>query len=60
MDLWMKIGSAMLLGMMLLYMLPKAKQIMKNTRKGSASEWVSVIIPLVLVGGFVALLVAIA
>lgn len=54
---WLKIGSALLLLMMLVMVFPRAKEMMANSRKGSAEEWKSVIIPLLLVIGFIALLV---
>ncbi len=57
MDMWMKIGMALLLGMMLLFLLPRAKEMIKNSPKGSSQEWMSALIPLALVAGFITLLV---
>ena len=57
MDMWMKIGSALLLGMMLIILWPRAKVMIKESPKGSAEEWKSAIIPLLLVAGFVLLLI---
>ena len=59
MDMWMKIGSAILLGMMLLMIWPNAKRMIKESPKGSADDWRSAIIPLVLVALFVVLLIMI-
>lgn len=56
-SLWLKIGSALLLGAMLAMLWPRARIMMQEGRKGSAAEWKSAIIPLLLVAGFVALLV---
>jgi hypothetical protein len=56
-DLWMKIGWALLLGAMLVMILPRARIMMKEGRKGSAAEWKSALIPLLLVVGFVILLI---
>lgn len=57
MDMWMKIGSAMLLGGMLLYLWPRARVMIKESPKGSAAEWKSALIPLLLVVLFVVLLI---
>jgi hypothetical protein len=57
MDMWMKIGSAMLLGMMLIILWPRAKVMIKESPKGTADEWKSALIPLLLVAGFVLLLI---
>lgn len=57
MDMWMKIGSAMLLGMMLLMIWPRAKTMLKESPKGSSQEWKSALIPLLLVAGFIILLI---
>lgn len=57
MDMWMKIGSALLLGMMLIVIWPRAKVMIKESPKGSADDWKSVLIPLLLVAGFVILLI---
>lgn len=54
---WMKIGSAILLGMMIVFLWPRAKQMLKETRKAEAGEWQSAILPILAVMGFVALLV---
>ena len=53
MDLWMKIASAVLMGMMLVFLFPRAKQMLQEGPKGSSQEWVSALIPLALVIGFV-------
>ena len=54
---WMKIGSAILLGAMIVYLWPRAKQMMKESRKAEAGEWQSVLLPILAVAGFVVLLV---
>jgi hypothetical protein len=54
---WMKIGSAILLGMMIVFLWPRAKQMLKETRKAEAGEWQSAILPILAVMGFVVLLV---
>ncbi len=57
MDMWLKIGSALLLGMMLLMIWPRAKVMMKESPKGSAQDWKSALIPLLLVAGLIILLI---
>jgi hypothetical protein len=52
----MKIGSAVLLVAMLVVLIPRAKQMMKESSKGSTSQWVSCLIPIGLVVLFVLLL----
>ena len=54
---WMKIGSAILLGAMIMFLWPRAKQMMKESRKAEAGEWQSVLLPILAVAGFVVLLV---
>ena len=56
---WMQIGSAILLGAMIVFLWPRAKQMLKETRKAEAGEWQSAILPILAVMGFVALLVMI-
>lgn len=59
MDMWMKILSAVLIGMMLVFLFPRAKQMLSESPKGDSSDWMSALIPLGLVIGFVILLMAI-
>jgi hypothetical protein len=56
MDLWMKIGSAALLVIMLVILFPRARQMMKESPKGTASQWMSFLIPIGIVVLFVLLL----
>jgi hypothetical protein len=56
MDLWMKIGSAVLLVVMLIILIPRAKQMMQESPKGTPAQWVSFLIPIGLVVLFVLLL----
>ncbi|HEY5701340.1 MAG TPA: hypothetical protein VIT83_04565 [Gammaproteobacteria bacterium] len=57
MDLWMKIGSAILLATMLIILFPQARRMIKESPKGSASDWMSALIPIGLVAAFVVFLV---
>ena len=54
---WMKIGSAILIGAMILFLWPRAKQMMQESRKAEPGEWGSVLLILLAVAGFVVLLV---
>ncbi len=56
MDLWMQIGSAVLLVAMLVIMIPRARQMLKESPEGTTSQWVSFLIPVGIVVLFVLLL----
>ena len=53
----MKIGSAILLVTMLIILFPQARRMIKESPKGSASEWMSALIPIGLVAAFIVFLV---
>jgi hypothetical protein len=57
MSLWMKIAWALALGAMLVFLLPRARHMLKNSPKAGAGDWQAVLIPLVLVILFVLLLI---
>jgi len=54
----MKIGSALLLVMFIVMLFPQARRMLKESPEGSSSDWWSALIPLFVVAGFIALLVA--
>jgi len=54
---WMKILSAVFLGIMLVFLIPRAKQMLQNSPKGTSDDWKGFIIPILLVVGFVILLI---
>ena len=54
---WMKIGWAILLGAMIIYLLPRAKEMMKNSPEGSTQDWMAALIPIAAVGLLIVLLV---
>lgn len=56
MDLWMKIGSAVLLVAMLVILIPRAKQMLTESPKGTTPQWISFLIPIGIVVLFVLLL----
>lgn len=55
---WVKIGSALFLAAMLIYLFPRAKQTIENSPKGSASDWMGFVIPMVAIALFIVLLIA--
>ena len=55
---WLSIGSAILVGFMLVMLLPHARRMIKESRKGTPAEWMGVLIPLGLVVLFVVFLMA--
>ena len=57
MEMWMKIGSALLLGMMVFLLWPRALHMLKNSPKASSDDWRAVLIPLVLLVLFLIFLV---
>jgi len=57
MELFLKIGLAVVLLMVAWRLYPAAKEQMKNGPKGSSDDWKGLIIPLLLVVGFVFLLI---
>ncbi len=57
MNIWLQIGMAVTLVIMLVFMYPAAKHWMENSPKAEKGDWQAAIIPLALVASFVALLV---
>ncbi|MDH3221607.1 MAG: hypothetical protein OEO19_18905 [Gammaproteobacteria bacterium] len=55
---WVKIGSAVLMAAMLIYLFPRAKQTIENSPKGSASDWMGFIVPMAAIVLFIILLIA--
>ncbi len=58
MELWIKIGSAVLLATMFVVIFPKAKHMLANSPKGSAQDWLGALFPIVLVILFVIFLIS--
>ena len=56
MDLWMKIGWAILVGLMLLAVFPQARQMVRDSPQGTARDWLSALIPIALALAFVVFL----
>lgn len=55
---WVKIGSAIFLAAMLIYLFPRAKHVIQNSPKGSSGDWMGFVLPMVGVVLFVILLIA--
>ena len=55
---WLKIGSALFLVAMIIYLFPRAKQVIENTPKGSMKDWMGYIVPMVVVILFIVVLIA--
>ena len=55
----MKIVSAVLLGAMVVFLLPRAKHMLQNSPKAGEGDWKAVLIPLVLLVLFVLFLITI-
>ena len=54
---WTKIGTALLLGAMLIFIFPRMREAVKNSPKGTSQDWMGFIIPLAAVIAFVILLI---
>ena len=55
---WMKILSAVALGLMILYLLPRAKQMMQMSAEVENKDWMGFLIPIVGVILFIVFLVS--
>ena len=55
---WMKILSALFLVAMLVYLLPRAKQMLEMSAQAENKDWMGAIVPLIAVIGFVIFLVS--
>jgi len=55
---WLKIASAVFLIAMFFMILPSAKNMVKNSPKGSTSDWMGFIVPMAVVVLFIILLIA--
>ena len=53
----MKIGSVILLVLILIFLLPRAKHMLTNSPKAESGDWQAAMLPLAGVVGFIVLLV---
>ena len=54
---WVKIGSALFLGAMLIFIFPRMRQAVKNSPKGTMQDWMGYIVPILAVIAFVIFLI---
>lgn len=54
---WVKISSAIFLILMLVFLLPGAKHVIKNSPKAESGDWQAALLPILGVVAFIALLV---
>lgn len=54
---WVKIGSAVFLVAMLVYLFPRMRHALKNSPKGTMQDWMGYIIPITAVVVFVIFLI---
>ena len=55
---WVKIGSALLMLAMIIWLFPRAKDAVKNSPKGSSQDWLSFMIPIGAVVLFIIVLIS--
>lgn len=55
---WLKILSAVALGAMLVFLFPRARQMMNDSPAAQPGDWGAALVPIVLVIGFVLLLMS--
>jgi zinc transporter ZupT len=55
---WLKIASGIFLVAMFLMLLPSAKRMVKESPKGTASDWMGYIIPMVAIVLFIVILIS--
>lgn len=55
---WIKIGSALFMLAMVIYLFPRARDAIQNSPRGSGSDWMGFVIPMVVVVLFIVLLIA--
>jgi hypothetical protein len=54
---WTKIGTALFLLAMLIFVFPRMRHAVKNSPKGTSSDWMGFVIPIILVAAFILLLI---
>jgi len=54
---WMQIVAALALVMFIIFLFPRARYMLENSPKGSSSDWMSFLIPVIAIILFVMLLI---
>jgi len=57
MEFWLKVVTAIVLGIIIIRLWPAASHMLKHGPKGSSSDWQAALLPIVAVIGFVVLLI---
>ncbi|MDR4516722.1 MAG: hypothetical protein MRK00_04960 [Nitrosomonas sp.] len=55
---WMKIVAALALIMFIIYLFPRARYMMENSPKGSSSDWVGFVVPILVIVLFIMFLIS--
>jgi len=55
---WIKIGSALFMLAMVIYLFPRAKHAVQNSPKGSLKDWMGYVLPMAAVVLFIIVLIA--
>ena len=55
---WMKIVAAMALIMFIIYLFPRARHMMDNSPKGSSSDWIGFVVPILVIVLFIMFLIS--
>ncbi len=55
---WMKIASAVMLGLIIALLIPRAKAMLENSPQAKAGDWSAALIPILGVVGFILLLMS--
>ncbi len=58
-EIWIKVASAITLGAMILFLLPRAKQLINESAEAKPGEWRSTLLPLAVVVLFVVFLLSV-
>jgi hypothetical protein len=55
---WIKIGSALFMLAMIIYLFPRAKNAVQNSPKGTAKDWMGYVLPMAAVVLFIIVLIS--
>jgi len=55
---WVKIGSALFMLAMVIWLFPRAREAVKNSPKGSGQDWMGFVIPIAAVVLFIIVLIS--
>jgi len=54
---WIKIGSALFILAMIIFLFPRAKHAIENSPKGSVKDWMGYILPMAAIALFILVLI---